>query len=84
MKDNPYLGHAPDQKRELTDAQQKLFIEMIRMRPHASGESTRRRAVRLGDRLDCRLEYLFKEYPGLRPSSVVSFAITRFLDELGQ
>jgi hypothetical protein len=29
MKDNPYFGHAPDPKRELTDAQQKLFIEML-------------------------------------------------------
>jgi hypothetical protein len=67
MKDNPYFGHAPDPKRELTDAQQRLFIEMLRMRADAYGKPTRRRTVRLGDNLDCRLEYFFKEYPGLRP-----------------
>jgi hypothetical protein len=84
MQDNPYLGHAPDPKRELTDAQRDLFIEMLHMRADAYGKPTRRRTVRLGDNLDCRLKYFFKEYPGLRPSDFLSFAIARFLDELGQ
>jgi len=83
MKDNPYFGHAPE-KREYTDAQLKLLVEMLRARTDVSGERTRRRTLRFGDRLAGRLDYFLKEYPAFRQSSVVSFAIARLLDDLGE
>jgi hypothetical protein len=84
MNDNPYLGHAPDPKREYSDAQLKLLLEMLRTRPDISSKRTRRRTLQFSDRLAGRLDYFLKEYPAFRQSSVISFAIARLLDDLGE
>jgi hypothetical protein len=82
MKDNPYFGHAPE-KREYTKAQERLFDQLVATHADAYGERNPQ-TVRLGEIVCHRLQHFLTDHPEIDIANVISFAVVRLLDGLGE